>query len=128
MLKPAEHQVAGHRFEEGRQGSLVDDSGCFYKPMQAGERGEKELNFYNKIAADESIPAEIKAMFPACHGSKEVLLPPAHTPSAALAAGAAAAASASAAAAVAAAAGQGAEEQLTPVNIRPRFLHALPVL
>ncbi|CAI5473590.1 unnamed protein product [Closterium sp. Yama58-4] len=74
MLKPAEHQVAGHRFEEGRQGSLVDDSGCFYKPMQAGERGEKELKFYTRIAADTSIPPEIKAMFPVCHGSKEFLV------------------------------------------------------
>ncbi|CAI7931299.1 unnamed protein product [Closterium sp. NIES-54] len=140
MLKPAEHQVAGHRFEEGRQGSLVDDSGCFYKPMQAGERGEKELKFYTRIAADTSIPPEIKAMFPACHGSKEVLLPPSHTPSAALAAGAVAAASASAAAAAAVATaggaaatagaagagdtsgekGQGTEQQLTPVNILSR--------
>lgn len=45
-LKPLEHQVAGHRFREGKQGSLVDLDGRFYKPLQAGPRGQRELAFY----------------------------------------------------------------------------------
>jgi hypothetical protein len=35
-FKVAANQVAGHRFEDGRVGSLVDDSGRFYKPLQDG--------------------------------------------------------------------------------------------
>mmetsp|Transcript_14695 Transcript_14695/g.44358 ORF Transcript_14695/g.44358 Transcript_14695/m.44358 type:complete len:789 (+) Transcript_14695:333-2699(+) len=57
-LRPCRHQVAGHLFEEGKAGSLVDDAGHFYKPMQRGPRGDRELRFYElvKAAADECTP------------------------------------------------------------------------
>eukprot|EP00803_Ostreobium_quekettii_P007438 evm.model.scf_2245.3 EVM.evm.TU.scf_2245.3 scf_2245:14533-15775(+) len=45
-LRPCQHQVAGHLFENGKAGSLVDDFGRFYKPLQAGGRGKRELEFY----------------------------------------------------------------------------------
>lgn len=47
-LRPCEYQVAGHLFEEGKAGSLVDDFGQFYKPLQAGPRGARELEFYTR--------------------------------------------------------------------------------
>ena len=34
---------------EGKQGSLVDGSGRFYKPLQQGQRGKKELAFYQAV-------------------------------------------------------------------------------
>lgn len=67
-LKPAEHQVAGHRFDEGRLGSLVDASGRFYKPLQGGDRGKAESEFYEKISADEDIPPQVKGFFPKYFG------------------------------------------------------------
>ncbi len=33
-LRAAPHQVAGHLFEDNKQGSLVDDKGRFFKPLQ----------------------------------------------------------------------------------------------
>lgn len=45
-LKPCQHQVAGHLFEQGKAGSLVDEHGHFYKPIQPGPRGDREKNFY----------------------------------------------------------------------------------
>eukprot|EP00850_Spirogloea_muscicola_P010044 SM000058S18474 [mRNA] locus=s58:13034:15603:- [translate_table: standard] len=63
-LRPSAHQVSGHRFEEGRRGSLVDESGRFYKPLQGGERGDQETSFYEKIQADESVPKNILPYFP----------------------------------------------------------------
>lgn len=47
-LRPCQHQVAGHLFEAGKYGSLVDDFGCFYKPLQPGLRGARELAFYER--------------------------------------------------------------------------------
>lgn len=47
-LRPCKHQVAGHLFEEGKAGSLVDDFGQFYKPLQEGPRGVRELEFYTR--------------------------------------------------------------------------------
>lgn len=47
-LRPCGHQVAGHLFEAGKFGSLVDDFGCFYKPLQPGMRGVRELAFYER--------------------------------------------------------------------------------
>ncbi|GMH36539.1 hypothetical protein BSKO_04407 [Bryopsis sp. KO-2023] len=48
-LRPCQHQVAGHLFEAGKEGSLVDDLGHFYKPLQPGPRGERELAFYKRL-------------------------------------------------------------------------------
>jgi hypothetical protein len=45
-LKPCQHQVAGHLFEQGKAGSLVDGHGHFYKPIQPGPRGDREKSFY----------------------------------------------------------------------------------
>ncbi|KAL4424338.1 hypothetical protein ABPG75_001639 [Micractinium tetrahymenae] len=50
-LRPCEHQVAGHLFEDGKAGSLIDDRGHFYKPLQRGPRGDRERAFYAVIAA-----------------------------------------------------------------------------
>lgn len=45
-LRACEHQVAGHLFEQGKAGSLVDEHGHFYKPIQPGPRGDREKEFY----------------------------------------------------------------------------------
>lgn len=37
---------------EGKAGSFVDDGGHFYKPLQAGPRGDRECLFYEAIASD----------------------------------------------------------------------------
>eukprot|EP00850_Spirogloea_muscicola_P016323 SM000131S26753 [mRNA] locus=s131:312710:315314:+ [translate_table: standard] len=73
-LRPSAHQVSGHRFEEGRRGSLVDESGRFYKPLQGGERGDQETSFYEKIQADESVPKNILAYFPRYYGTVHAVL------------------------------------------------------
>lgn len=49
-LKAAPHQVAGHLFERGKAGSLIDDMGHFYKPLQPGPRGEREETFYRYVS------------------------------------------------------------------------------
>jgi 1D-myo-inositol-tetrakisphosphate 5-kinase/inositol-polyphosphate multikinase len=69
---PSKNQVAGHRFEEGRVGSLVDGKGLFFKPLQGDERGEREVAFYQQFWGDESVPANIKAFFPKFYGVKEL--------------------------------------------------------
>lgn len=48
-LKPCQHQVAGHLFEQGKAGSLVDGRGHFYKPIQPGPRGDREKSFYTLL-------------------------------------------------------------------------------
>ena len=42
-LRPCPHQVAGHL------NALIDDTGRFYKPLQAGARGVRERAFYKRI-------------------------------------------------------------------------------
>ena len=50
QLQPAKHQVAGHLRENGKAGSLVDvQRGTWYKPLQEGQRGERELAFYRRL-------------------------------------------------------------------------------
>eukprot|EP00891_Asterochloris_glomerata_P004565 jgi/Astpho2/4565/Aster-00147 len=49
-LRPCKHQVAGHLFEEGKAGSLVDEQGHFYKPVQNGPRGRREREFYELVS------------------------------------------------------------------------------
>jgi 1D-myo-inositol-tetrakisphosphate 5-kinase/inositol-polyphosphate multikinase len=74
-FKVAANQVAGHRFEEGRVGSLVDDSGRFYKPLQDGARGDHETLFYDKIWSDTAVPPAVKAFFPHFYGTINIDAP-----------------------------------------------------
>uniref|UniRef100_A0A0D9VGI1 Inositol polyphosphate multikinase n=1 Tax=Leersia perrieri TaxID=77586 RepID=A0A0D9VGI1_9ORYZ len=73
-LRPPEHQVAGHRASTDKLGPLVDGTGLFYKPLQAGDRGEHELAFYTAFAAHPAVPPRVRdAFFPRFHGMR--LLP-----------------------------------------------------
>ncbi|XP_039274136.2 inositol polyphosphate multikinase-like [Styela clava] len=49
--KPLAHQVAGHRFGQGRLklGMLQHTDGSILKPVQPPPRGECEVNFYTKV-------------------------------------------------------------------------------
>lgn len=49
--KPLTHQVAGHRFGQGRLrlGMLEHADGSIMKPVQPPPRGECEVNFYSKV-------------------------------------------------------------------------------
>ncbi|KAL5722992.1 hexokinase [Ranunculus cassubicifolius] len=64
MYKVSENQVAGH------QGPLIDDSGHFYKPLQSGERGANEVEFYTSLSSNTSIPNHIRKYFPEFHGNQ----------------------------------------------------------
>ncbi|KAK8686378.1 hypothetical protein V6N13_125403 [Hibiscus sabdariffa] len=70
MLKVPKHQVAGHEAIGGNLGPLIDDSGRFYKPLQDGERGTKELAFYHSLSSDTRLPDRIRKFFPAFYGSQ----------------------------------------------------------
>lgn len=48
---------------DGKAGSLVDDRGHFYKPLQRGPRGDRERAFYDAVAA--TLRAEQAAAAPA---------------------------------------------------------------
>lgn len=73
-LRPPEHQVAGHRASASKLGPVVDGSGLFYKPLQAGDRGEHEVAFYEAFSAHAAVPPRIRdAFFPRFHGTR--LLP-----------------------------------------------------
>ncbi|KAI3943537.1 hypothetical protein MKW92_032459 [Papaver armeniacum] len=61
MLKAPDHQVAGHQAHAGKLGPLVDGSGCFYKPLQSGERGNIEAAFYSSFSSNSKIPTHIQA-------------------------------------------------------------------
>ena len=70
-LRPPEHQVAGHRASANKLGPLVDGSGLFYKPLQAGDRGEQERAFYEAFSAHAAVPPRIRdAFFPRFHGTR----------------------------------------------------------
>ncbi|KAJ4829556.1 Inositol polyphosphate multikinase beta [Turnera subulata] len=70
MLKIPEHQVAGHQAGDGKLGPLVDDSGHFYKPLQDGKRGSRELAFYTSFSSNPNIPDNIRRFFPAYYGTQ----------------------------------------------------------
>jgi 1D-myo-inositol-tetrakisphosphate 5-kinase/inositol-polyphosphate multikinase len=55
--------------KDGRVGSLVDDSGRFYKPLQDGSRGDKEVHFYERLWADKNIPPSVQKFFPKFYGT-----------------------------------------------------------
>lgn len=75
MFCPAVNQVAGHEAGVGKIGPLVDGAGKFYKPMQDGERGEREKKFYEQFWADENVPASVKAFFPCFYGTAKIEAP-----------------------------------------------------
>lgn len=72
MLKIPKNQVAGHRADDGKLGPLIDDSGCFYKPLQGDERGSNEVNFYTSFSSNTEIPDHIRKFFPNFHGTQLV--------------------------------------------------------
>ncbi|KAF0891966.1 hypothetical protein E2562_011343 [Oryza meyeriana var. granulata] len=73
-LRPPEHQVAGHRASTEKLGPLVDGAGLFYKPLQAGDRGEHELAFYTAFSAHPAVSPRVRdAFFPRFYGTR--LLP-----------------------------------------------------
>ncbi|KAG1370255.1 inositol polyphosphate multikinase beta [Cocos nucifera] len=73
MLRPPDHQVAGHRAAEGQLGPLVDGAGLFYKPLQGDDRGAHEAAFYSSFSSDPRVPPHVRAFFPGFHGTQ--LLP-----------------------------------------------------
>ncbi|KAL5546682.1 hypothetical protein UlMin_006369 [Ulmus minor] len=70
MLKVPDHQVAGHQALNGMLGPLIDNSGNFYKPLQSGERGTKEVEFYTSFSSNAKIPDNIRKFFPIYYGTK----------------------------------------------------------
>ncbi|GLU20837.1 hypothetical protein SLE2022_370170 [Rubroshorea leprosula] len=72
MFKFPDHQVAGHQACHGQLGPLTDDSGRFYKPLQDGERGSKEVAFYTVFSSNTSIPGHIHKFFPVFYGTQLV--------------------------------------------------------
>jgi inositol-polyphosphate multikinase len=74
MLKPPEHQVAGHAAGSGKPGPLIDGSGHFYKPLHPGdERGAQEVAFYTSFSSHPQVPSSIRSFFPSFGGTQ--LLP-----------------------------------------------------
>mmetsp|Transcript_226 Transcript_226/g.743 ORF Transcript_226/g.743 Transcript_226/m.743 type:complete len:376 (-) Transcript_226:226-1353(-) len=61
-VQPSKNQVAGHRFEDGKQGCLANNEGLFYKPIQSGARGEREKTFYQEHLP--KLPLDVQTMFP----------------------------------------------------------------
>ncbi|KAL1533252.1 inositol polyphosphate multikinase [Salvia divinorum] len=72
MVKVPDHQVAGHKADNGRLGPLVDDSGRFYKPLQGDERGANEVSFYTSFSSNTKIPDHITRFFPKFDGTQLV--------------------------------------------------------
>ncbi|KAF9623504.1 hypothetical protein IFM89_003120 [Coptis chinensis] len=70
MLRVPEHQVAGHQASDGKLGPLIDDSGRFYKPLQNGERGSREVAFYTKFSSNANVPDHIRRYFPVFYGTQ----------------------------------------------------------
>lgn len=70
MFKIPDHQVAGHQASNGMIGPLIDDSGLFFKPLQKDDRGSKEVAFYKSLFSNTSVPDNIRAFFPAFHGTQ----------------------------------------------------------
>ncbi|KAG6492630.1 inositol polyphosphate multikinase IPK2-like [Zingiber officinale] len=69
ILKPPEHQVAGHSAKDGKLGPLVDGRGLFYKPLQGDGRGDSELSFYAAFFSHPAVPPAIRSFFPGFHGT-----------------------------------------------------------
>jgi inositol-polyphosphate multikinase len=73
-LHPAGALSRRHRASASKLGPLIDGSGLFYKPLQAGDCGEHEVAFYEAFSAHAAVPARIRdTFFPRFHGTR--LLP-----------------------------------------------------
>ncbi|KAL3529026.1 hypothetical protein ACH5RR_008348 [Cinchona calisaya] len=72
MLKIPHNQVAGHQAGNGKLGPLVDDSGCFYKPLQGDDRGSDEVSFYTSFSLNPRVPDLIRRFFPIFYGTQLV--------------------------------------------------------
>lgn len=70
MFKASNHQVAGHEASGVKLGPVVDESGRFYKPLQSGERGLKEVAFYEALRSDKTFPDHIRCFFPIFYGTQ----------------------------------------------------------
>lgn len=68
-------QAGSFSHVEGRVGSLIDDSGRFYKPLQTGARGDKEVNFFKRFHSDVNVPSSVKSFFPNFFGTIEIDTP-----------------------------------------------------
>eukprot|EP00887_Chlorella_sp_A99_P006763 scaffold3.g6763.t1 len=53
---------------DGKAGSLVDDRGHFYKPLQQGPRGDREREFYESLAAQLAEEEGLAGAAPAAPG------------------------------------------------------------
>ena len=71
-LVPYVHQVAGHRFSEGKNGSLIDQRGKFYKPLPHGPRGHREVAFYERVYGTSAIAGSAQLW---CHSRLREFLP-----------------------------------------------------
>ncbi|CAB4021368.1 inositol polyphosphate multikinase [Paramuricea clavata] len=72
------HQVAGHRFETGKQGMLLDSDGKLLKPIQAPPRGEREVEFYQSLfecKTSDQTTLKLCQFVPAFYGVKHVVSP-----------------------------------------------------
>lgn len=54
---------------DGKAGSLIDDRGHFYKPLQRGPRGDRERAFYSAIAEVLQAEAAAAACMQPDHGA-----------------------------------------------------------
>ncbi|KAL6559739.1 inositol polyphosphate multikinase [Orobanche gracilis] len=72
MLKVPDHQVAGHKADAGKLGPLIDESGCFYKPMQSDERGTSEAAFYTSFSSNTKMSDHITRYFPKFYSTQLV--------------------------------------------------------
>ncbi|XP_059073078.1 inositol polyphosphate multikinase alpha-like isoform X1 [Cryptomeria japonica] len=72
LLCPPINQVAGHYAEGGNIGPLIDKAGRFYKPLQNNQRGQHEVEFYEKFWADQTIPPIVQDLFPRFYGTRSV--------------------------------------------------------
>ncbi|KZV46464.1 inositol polyphosphate multikinase beta-like [Dorcoceras hygrometricum] len=72
MFRIPNNQVAGHRAGDGKLGPLIDDSGRFYKPLQADGRGPNEVTFYASFSSNTKIPDHIREFFPNFYGTQLV--------------------------------------------------------
>ncbi|KAF5743633.1 hypothetical protein HS088_TW08G00218 [Tripterygium wilfordii] len=70
MLKAPDHQVAGHQAHDRNLGPLVDDSGHFFKPLQDGDRGSREVAFYTSFSSNTKVPSQIRRFYPAFYGTQ----------------------------------------------------------
>ncbi|GBG73573.1 hypothetical protein CBR_g16917 [Chara braunii] len=69
------NQVAGHKYEEGYLGCLTDSRGVFYKPLEDGARGDREVAFYQSISAENALPSCIANFFPRYFGVYDLAVP-----------------------------------------------------